>query len=73
VRRKNARTLIAAGAVVEMGMTPMQAIVATTKNGPFAADRTQDLGTLEAGQIADMLVLDSSPLWTSGTSAAFEC
>ena len=43
-------------------MTPMQAIVAATKNGAFAAGRTEDLGTLEAGKIADLLVLDASPL-----------
>ena len=43
-------------------MTPMQAIVAATKNGAFAAGRTEDLGTLEAGKIADLLVLEASPL-----------
>jgi imidazolonepropionase-like amidohydrolase len=43
-------------------MTPMQAIVAATKNGAFAAGRTQDLGTLEVGKIADLLVLGASPL-----------
>jgi len=99
MRRKNAKTLIAAGAVVtvgtdnywaaaaelsrapkpeaqdhgigtiigieglvELGMTPMQAIVAATKNGAYAAGRTQDLGTLEAGKIADLLVLSANPL-----------
>jgi len=43
-------------------MTPMQTIVAPTKNGAIAAGRTKDLGTLEMGKIADLLVLDASPL-----------
>ena len=55
-------TIIGIEGLVELGMTPMQAIVAATKNGAYAAGRTQDLGTLEAGRIADLLVLDASPL-----------
>jgi imidazolonepropionase-like amidohydrolase len=55
-------TIIGIEGLVELGMTPMQAIVAATKNGAFAAGRTQDLGTLEAGKIADLLVLDANPL-----------
>ena len=42
-------------------MTPMQAIVAATKNGAFAAGRDKDLGTLERGKLADLLVLDGNP------------
>jgi imidazolonepropionase-like amidohydrolase len=43
------------------GMTPMQVIVASTKN---AAEflKMSDAGTLEAGKSADLLVLDASPL-----------
>ena len=55
-------TIIGIEGLVELGMTPMQAIVAATKNGAFAAGRTEDLGTLEAGKIADLLVLEASPL-----------
>jgi imidazolonepropionase-like amidohydrolase len=43
------------------GMTPMQVIVASTKN---AAEflRANDAGTIEAGKSADLLVLDGNPL-----------
>ena len=47
--------------MVEAGMTPMQALVAATRNG---ADylRLRNAGTLAAGQQADFLVLDANPL-----------
>jgi len=43
------------------GMTPMQVIVASTKN---AAEflRVNDAGTIEPGKSADLLVLDANPL-----------
>ena len=54
-------TILAIEGLVELGMTPMQAIVAGTKNGAFAAGRTADLGTLEKGKLADLLVLSADP------------
>lgn len=44
-----------------MGMSPMEAIVAATHNGAFAM-RMDDVGTLEHGKIADVLVIDGDPL-----------
>jgi imidazolonepropionase-like amidohydrolase len=45
-----------------MGITPMDAIVAATRNGAFAMRAEGELGTLEAGRVADVLVLDGDPL-----------
>ncbi|MEZ5420498.1 MAG: amidohydrolase family protein [Vicinamibacterales bacterium] len=54
-------TILGIEGLVELGMTPMQALVAGTKNGAFAAGRP-DLGTLEPGKVADLVVLGASPL-----------
>jgi imidazolonepropionase-like amidohydrolase len=55
-------TIAAIEGLVELGMTPAQAIVAGTKNGALACRMTNDLGTVEAGKLADLLVLDADPL-----------
>ena len=55
-------TLMAIEGLVELGMTPMQALVAGTKNGAIASKGLKDFGTLEAGKVADILVLDADPL-----------
>jgi imidazolonepropionase-like amidohydrolase len=43
------------------GMSPMQVLVASTRNGARAMGRADDLGTLEEGKIADLLVLNADP------------
>jgi imidazolonepropionase-like amidohydrolase len=55
-------TIIAIEGLVELGMTPSQAIVAATRNGAIASRRLADLGTIEAGKIADLVVLTADPL-----------
>lgn len=55
-------TLAAIEGMVELGMTPSQAIVAGTKNGAIASKGLKDFGTLEAGKLADILLLDADPL-----------
>ncbi len=48
-------------AMVEAGLTPMEVLVASTRNGARAMGR-EDFGTVEPGMIADLLVLDADPL-----------
>lgn len=55
-------TILAIEGLVELGMTPAQAIVAGTKNGAIACRALQDYGTLEAGKFADLVILDADPL-----------
>ena len=47
--------------MVAAGMTPMQVIVAATRNGAQFL-RMTDAGTIEANKSADFLVLDANPL-----------
>jgi imidazolonepropionase-like amidohydrolase len=55
-------SLFAIEGLVELGMSPAQALVAATKNGAVASQLQKDLGTVEAGKIADLLVLDANPI-----------
>ena len=55
-------SLIAVEGLVELGMTPMQAIVSSTRNGAIAAGMLDDIGTVEVGKIADLVLLDADPL-----------
>jgi imidazolonepropionase-like amidohydrolase len=55
-------TVLAIEGFVELGMTPMQAIVAATANGAGAAFRASDLGTIEKGKLADLVLLDADPV-----------
>jgi imidazolonepropionase-like amidohydrolase len=55
-------TIRAIEGLVELGMTPMQAIVAGTRNGARAALRGDAFGTIEPGKSADLVLLDADPL-----------
>ncbi len=45
------------------GYSPAEALVCATRNGGLAMRREQgDLGTLEAGKLADMVLVDGNPL-----------
>jgi imidazolonepropionase-like amidohydrolase len=61
-RQAGIASLISIEGMVELGMTPLQAITAGTRNGAMAANRLRDFGTVEAGKFADLVVLDESPL-----------
>jgi imidazolonepropionase-like amidohydrolase len=49
-------------AMEEKGMAPMEMLRAATRNIAIAYGKDQDLGTLESGKFADMLILDKDPL-----------
>lgn len=55
-------TIMAIEGLVELGMTPSRAIVAATKNGAIAARGLRDYGTIEAGKVADLVLLTADPL-----------
>jgi len=48
--------------MVACGMTPMQAIVASTKTASECVHMQGDVGTLEPGKYADLLIIDGDPL-----------
>ncbi len=47
--------------MLQAGMTPMQVIVAGTKNAAIVCNRGSELGTLEVGKIADIIVVAGNP------------
>lgn len=49
-------------AMEEKGCPPMAILQAATRNIAVAYGKDQDLGTLEPGKIADMLILEKNPL-----------
>ncbi len=44
------------------GMTPMEVLRCATVNGAKIIGRPQDLGSIEAGKLADLVILDRNPL-----------
>jgi imidazolonepropionase-like amidohydrolase len=55
-------SILAIEGLVELGMTPGQAIVAATRNGAAAARRLDRFGTIGKGKAADLVLLDADPL-----------
>lgn len=50
------------GLLVKAGLTPMQALQTATLNPARFNHQEKDLGTVEKGKIADLLLLDANPL-----------
>jgi imidazolonepropionase-like amidohydrolase len=48
--------------VTKIGMTPMQAIVSATRSAAEFSGMADSLGTIGAGKLADLVVLDANPL-----------
>ncbi len=47
--------------LVECGLSPSEVITAATRNGALALRKLDDLGTLERGKLADMLLVSANP------------
>jgi imidazolonepropionase-like amidohydrolase len=47
---------------VELGLTPMQAIESATRHGAELLGKENELGTLKAGKLADIIIVDGNPL-----------
>ena len=54
--------------LVEAGLSPMEALQTATRNPARFLGREKDLGTVEKGKIADLVLLDASPLEDIGNS-----
>jgi imidazolonepropionase-like amidohydrolase len=50
------------GCLVQAGLTPMEAIQAATCNAARFMDREKELGTIQPGKLADLVLLDADPL-----------
>jgi imidazolonepropionase-like amidohydrolase len=48
-------------AMAAAGLTPMDVLVASTRGGARAMGRGNDFGTVEAGKIADLLIVAADP------------
>ena len=48
---------------VDMGMTPMRAIAAATRVNAQIIGKARDLGSIEPGKIADIIVVNGNPLF----------
>jgi imidazolonepropionase-like amidohydrolase len=54
--------LLELGLWVRDGATPWQALVAATRNGAAICGMGSDLGTIEVGKLADLIVVEGNPL-----------
>ena len=50
------------GRLVEAGLTPLEALQAATINAARVLDMADSLGTVDPGQLADLVLLEANPL-----------
>ena len=48
--------------LIRCGLSPMEALMAATKIGAEALGLLDQIGTVESGKLADILVIDGKPL-----------
>jgi imidazolonepropionase-like amidohydrolase len=48
--------------MVQLGLTPMQAIQAATSSAAALLELDQEIGTIEQGKLADLILVDGNPL-----------
>jgi imidazolonepropionase-like amidohydrolase len=48
--------------LVKAGLSPLEAIVAATRNSALSMGKGSELGTIEVGKIADLVILSADPL-----------
>ena len=48
--------------LIRAGLTPMEAVIAGTQVAASILDLEQELGTVEAGKCADLVLVDGDPL-----------
>jgi imidazolonepropionase-like amidohydrolase len=58
----HAQNLRELGHLVELGMSPMDALIAGTRTAAEALGISDEVGTLETGKLADLVVTDADPL-----------
>jgi imidazolonepropionase-like amidohydrolase len=52
--------------MIDLGLSPMEAIIAATRNGAEMLGMGKQLGTIEAGKLADVIVVAGDPLQDIG-------
>jgi imidazolonepropionase-like amidohydrolase len=48
--------------LAEAGLSPLEISTAATRNGALALHRLDEIGTIEAGKRADLLLLNANPI-----------